>query len=463
MSQPAAMSPPLDSIRNCLEGGIPGVVATCDAQGTPNVSYVSQIHYVDSNQVALSFQFFNKTRHNMLQNPQLTAYVIDPETTARYRLALLYLRTETEGPLFQTMKAKLAGIASHTGMKDVFRLQGADICQVLDIEAVAGPRGEAQPATWNWLAVLRNLGELLACQPDLDSLFRELLQGLEEQVHIHHAMVLMADTGGRTLYTVASRGYAQSGIGSEIPWGCGIIGVAAEYSSPIRITHMATEYSYSKAMGDNSPDLAHVETAIPFPGLPAPHSQLAVPILAGQRLLGVLYVESEQDLRFRYDDEDGLMILARQLACCIVQLQQDTDIETATSTASATNAALTPDSSLVASGSERLNVRYYPDNNSIFLDDNYLIKGVAGAILWRLLQQYQAEQRTDFSNRELRLDRQLNLPEFDDNLEARLILLQRRLAEKSDTLAIIKTGRGRFRLQVTRQIRLQEQAPDPLS
>ena len=149
----------LNTIRHCLEGVIPGVVATCDADGLPNVSYVSQVHFVDANQIALSFQFFNKTRQNMLQNPQLTAYVIDPVTTARYRLALLYLRTETEGPLFQNMKAKLAGIASHTGMSGVFELRGADICRVLQIERVPCVEGVRQEPARNWLAILRGLGE----------------------------------------------------------------------------------------------------------------------------------------------------------------------------------------------------------------------------------------------------------------------------------------------------------------
>lgn len=61
-----------------------------------------------------------------------------PDSVARYRLELRYLRTETDGALFERMKAKLAGIASHEGMVGVFRLRGTDIYRVLDIEHLAG-------------------------------------------------------------------------------------------------------------------------------------------------------------------------------------------------------------------------------------------------------------------------------------------------------------------------------------
>ena len=56
----------LDAIRPCLEGTIPGVMATCGPDGMPNVTYVSQVEYVDARHLALSFQFFNKTRRNVL-------------------------------------------------------------------------------------------------------------------------------------------------------------------------------------------------------------------------------------------------------------------------------------------------------------------------------------------------------------------------------------------------------------
>ena len=68
----------LDDIRACMEGTIPGVMATCDGDGMPNVTYVSQVEYVDARQLALSFQFFNKTRRNVLANPHTELLVVHP-------------------------------------------------------------------------------------------------------------------------------------------------------------------------------------------------------------------------------------------------------------------------------------------------------------------------------------------------------------------------------------------------
>jgi adenylate cyclase len=60
---------PLESIRACFEGVIPSPLATCAPDGTPNVTYMSIVHYVDADRVALSRQFFNKTRANLDSNP----------------------------------------------------------------------------------------------------------------------------------------------------------------------------------------------------------------------------------------------------------------------------------------------------------------------------------------------------------------------------------------------------------
>ena len=101
-------------------------------------------------------------------------------------------------------------------------------------------------------------------------------------------------------------------------------------------------------------------------------------------------------------------------------------------------------------------MRRFAENDSIFVDDDYLIKGVAGAILWKLVRGFVLDGRTEYTNRELRLDPSLRLPDLSENLEARLILLQRRLEERCPALRIEKTGRGRFSLRVDRPLTLTE-------
>jgi adenylate cyclase len=441
----------LKSLRPCFEGAVPAVIATCARDGTPNVSYISEVHFVDAQHVALSFQFFSKTRQNVLENPRATVVVVQPDTGAQYRLAVRYLRTEDSGPLFECMKAKLAGIASHAGMTGVFRLRGSDVYRVESVSEVYGTALEAPPAQEVDVTTLRACMARLSGANDLASLIDALLDVLEDPIGIVHAMVLMYDPVGERLYTVASRGYAESGVGAELHLGEGLIGTAAEARIPIRISHATSEFGYGRAMREDAESrglTAGLEARIPFPGLPQSQSQIAVPILAGQRLLGVLFAESEATGRFGYDEEDGFMVLASHVGAVAVLLE-DEAVATAGEDAQPQRASAAPQG-------VPLRVRRYLENDSIFVGEDYLIKGVAGAILWRLLRAHLEDGRSEHTNRELRLDPAIRLPDLSENLEARLILLQRRLEERCPALRIEKTGRGRFRFNVRRPVELVE-------
>ena len=69
-----------DEIKPAMQGVIPSHVVTCSREGTPNASAISQVYYVDPDHVALSHQFFNKTKRNIQENPHAVAWVISPET-----------------------------------------------------------------------------------------------------------------------------------------------------------------------------------------------------------------------------------------------------------------------------------------------------------------------------------------------------------------------------------------------
>jgi adenylate cyclase len=319
---------------------------------------------------------------------------------------------------------------------------------VVTIQAIPGMQ-MPEPPRPNLLSATRACCERLASGAEIAEMLDHLIADLRRFFGIEHAMVLMLDDAAQRLYTVASTGYDISGVGSEIPLGVGIVGVAARERTPIRITHFTSDYIYSRAIQQSSAAAGisgAIETEIPLPGLAEPHSQLAVPIVGGSRLFGIIFAESSEDTRFGYDEEDALATVAAQLGLAFMAMHR---AGIADDSPSAQTLTAPP------SGSPSV-VRHYAGDESIFIDDDYLIKGVAGAIFWKLLREYAGGRRSEFTNKELRLDAGLRLPALSENLEARLILLERRLAERCPFMQIEKTGRGRFRLAVRRPIKLVE-------
>jgi len=442
------MSYSLRALREYLDGGFPAVIATCAPDGTPNVSALSDVRYVDDAHIALSYQFFNKTRANILTNPHAQLQLAHPHHGARFVLRIRYLRTETSGALFAAMQAKLAGIAAYTGMSKVFRLRGADVYEVLGIEQVTG--GDVVGASDSvLLAGVRDALRRLAAVGDIARLIETTGTILGTDLGFEHWMLMLTDEQQRRLYTVASDGYGSSGIGAEIGVGEGIIGIAARERGVVRIAHAAQDYLYSDAVraGFIAAHLdLELEQRIALPNLAASRSQVALPLVADARVLGVIYAESARDAAIGYAHEDALAIVADAWVAAYRGLQPaDSD--------SATDEMAT---ALAATSGAALVVRHDPRDHSLFVDNEYLIKGVAGAILWRMFQAYVSVGRHTFTNRELRRDKALGLPDIVDNLEARLVLLEKRLGERLPAVVLSKVGRGRYHLHVSRPLELLE-------
>lgn len=224
------MTPRLESLDRCFQGIMPGAIATCDASGVPNISYVSQVHYIDERHVALSCQFFNKTRQNLDENPLACVELYDPVTWECYRLRLRFDHSETSGPVFECMSARIEAIASHTGMSGVFRLLSADVCEVLEVEWVADfilpPRDDesgtplfADDAPINELRGLQLVSERINQAKDLDTLLSNALAALDEVFAFRHSMILVPEDGRHRLVTLASHGYPSQAVGAEVPVG----------------------------------------------------------------------------------------------------------------------------------------------------------------------------------------------------------------------------------------------------
>jgi hypothetical protein len=444
----------LRSVRRLLEGVIPPAMCSVADDGTPHLNYLSHAEYVDDEHVALTYQFLNRSRQNILATGRVALSVEDPFSGVSVVLQLRYLRTETAGPLFERLRVKLAGIAAQSGMEKVFRLRGADLYRVESLATLDPLRPlPAIAPRCDLAAGVSRMSLRLADAPDVRALLDAFIDGLAADLRIEHAIVWLLDETRRNLYTLTSLGYAGVGSGAELPLSeTGLIEVALREGVPIRIGHMSQFLSYGRSWRARAEEHglhAVLDQAIPLPGLATPRSQLAVPLRARGRTIGALLVESERDVFFSYDDEEALLAVGAQLAQGLAALHADELL----------NDARAPAEPSRVDG-EPLRVRHYPRDHSVFVGDAYLIKGVAGAILAKLVRDQITTGRDGFSTRELRLaGGDLRLPEVQDNLGVRLLLLERRLAERDIGLRIERTGRGLYRLVASGPLELVVEGP----
>lgn len=438
----------LSDLACCFEGVVPSMIATCSQEGTPNVTYISHVYRVDEAHVATSFQFFNKTRANLLENPFAMIKVRHPGNLQSYHLKVKYLRSEEQGPNFDQMSLKLDVIAAYEGMGSIFKMKAADIYEVLEIKEIADQTTMPTPDLCGFnvsladLELLRVISDKFSSLSSLEELLDHSMDILNRYLGWTHMILLLADLQQKVLVTHSSFGYPFGGVGAEIRWGQGLVGLCAEHKRLLQVSSLGEGLRYAQAakVGHAQENLS---AKIPFPGLTNPASQIAAPLKVQGDFIGVLAVESEKNFYWGFKEQLLLSTVSNFLAVGIRALENQGTIMKVTKTESV--APTTTEKKF-------LRLRWVPESELIFVNDQYLIKNIPARILWYLLQTYQKTGRSEFSNMELRAEKSLQLPEIKDNLETRLILLRKRLEEQCPAIRLQSTGRGRFRIEVVGEL-----------
>ncbi len=457
----------LESLASCFQGLIPAALFTCSRDGVPNAAYLSHVDYVDASHVALSFQFFNKSKANISENPHALVRLIDPDTSQGWVLRLRYVRSETAGPVFERMALRIEAIASYSGLKGIFKLIAADIYEVRSVEPAADEGPRSMPATRGralagdpvfTVQALQDLSARIHRADSLETLLDSILEGIDESFGFSHSMILVPAADDGVLVTIASRGYPESGVGAEVRVGEGICGLVAEARKPIRISGLIRQmlYAYAVRRRASEQGLCPADRRIELPGLAAPDSQLGIPLLNRGELVGVLCIESEMPYRFHEEDKTSIELLGSYLAIAIHAMQLQERAEPIAEHVPPQPPAEPRERTAARRDRPAREVAFYAAEECILVDGEYLIRSLPARILWKLLGVWKAEGRTEFTNRELRLDKTLSLPEWKDNLESRLLLLRRRLDQKCPDLRFVPRGRGRFALEARSEVVLVE-------
>jgi class 3 adenylate cyclase len=172
----------------------------------------------------------------------------------------------------------------------------------------------------NEVRIIQQISSEITSTLDLDRILEILFSAMDRILGFQHAMILLTDQSADRLRVVASRGYDHATVGAEITVGHGVIGVVAERKKMMRVGNIGASVSYlmsvrAKLEEAGQQGLSHATAKLP--GLPNVQSQLAMPLLVKDRLIGVLAVESPRPNAFDELDEILLSIVANQAATAI--------------------------------------------------------------------------------------------------------------------------------------------------
>ncbi|HTK18450.1 MAG TPA: GAF domain-containing sensor histidine kinase [Mucilaginibacter sp.] len=141
-----------------------------------------------------------------------------------------------------------------------------------------------------------------------------ILYFLDTIFGLKHTMLLLPE-GEYHLAVFASRGFADNGLGVTVKYGVGVIGVVADRKKKLRVSNISRKKQYVRiASGPESSPEA-------LPGLTNAESQVAIPLLADDKLIAVLSAESEDLNFFSPEDEEFLMTLSQIIGLSIENTQ----------------------------------------------------------------------------------------------------------------------------------------------
>jgi HAMP domain-containing protein len=147
--------------------------------------------------------------------------------------------------------------------------------------------------------VSRRLSTIL----DVDQLVKTVVDLLQDAFHYYHVHIYLFDESGEKLLMVGGTGEAGQVMlakGHSLPRGKGLVGRAAENMAPILVE-----------------DVSLAPEWLPNPLLPKTCAELAVPILIGESVFGVLDVQQDTAGSLSQMDADLLQSIANQLAIAL--------------------------------------------------------------------------------------------------------------------------------------------------
>ncbi len=165
------------------------------------------------------------------------------------------------------------------------------------------------------LAIAGEISRRLSSIMNKRQLAVEVVEQLKQAFNYYHAHIYLLDESGENLVMAGGTGEAGQTLleqNHKIPAGKGLVGRSAESKEVVLV-----------------PDTRLDTNWLPNPLLPDTKSEIAVPILAGERTLGVLDVQNDVAGSLGQQDADLLRIIADQTAIALENIRASETVQAA--------------------------------------------------------------------------------------------------------------------------------------
>ena len=157
------------------------------------------------------------------------------------------------------------------------------------------------------LEIVQRVAVALNASNEVKTIALLMLQLMEEYFDFQHSILLVLRPEEGLLEVVATHGYEVDNLGKTIRVGMGVIGMVAKKQRLMRMANLGAQRKYMQAISKNTGNEAVAGQIV---GLPDAESQVAIPMMAEDRLLGVLSIESKKINFYNPQDETLVTTLA---------------------------------------------------------------------------------------------------------------------------------------------------------
>lgn len=204
-----------------LMGVVPATIITSNKEGSPNITNIARVWFVDSHHVAIANHMLNKSIQNLRDNPFAFIRTMDTNTFTTWEIEVEYEGSNSDGDIFTEMKKQYEVLSMMLESGNPITLKSAEVFQVLAVRSCDDENSHLISNT---------------------DLYNPLLEQLEKKLGWDSSGVWIEDENSDELHLVTMRGLDEELEAKVLKR---VAQLSFQQKKPLRILNIRSQFQYA--------------------------------------------------------------------------------------------------------------------------------------------------------------------------------------------------------------------------